>query len=89
MKNIIQDGKNMISPKQMKAARALLEWDQRALAAASRLSLPTIQRMETLGLERSSAGNVERVQKALETAGVQFIEPNGGGRGVRLRDRTA
>ena len=49
----------------------------------SSLSLPTIQRMEKLGLERSSAGNVERVQRALEAAGVEFT--NGDAPGVRLR----
>ncbi|CAA7626647.1 helix-turn-helix transcriptional regulator [Magnetospirillum sp. SS-4] len=80
----------MITAKQMKAARLFLDWDQRTLADAAGVSLPTIQRMETIGLERSSAGNVEKVQGALETAGVEFI-PTGsyqgaGGAGVRLRD---
>ena len=80
----------MISPTQIKAARLFLGWEQRDLASASGLSLPTIQRMEKLGMERSSAGNAEKVQAALETAGVEFI-PTGpyqgeGGPGVRLRD---
>ena len=75
----------MITAKQIKAARIFLEWDQRELAEQAGLSLPTIQRMETLGLERSSAGNAERVQKALEGAGITFIPQNGGGAGVRLR----
>ena len=79
----------MISPDQIKAARLFLGWEQKELAAASGLSLPTIQRMEKLGLERSSAGNAEKVQKALEAAGVVFI-PAGpyqgeGGPGVRLK----
>lgn len=80
----------MITPKQIKAARLFLDWEQRDLAAHSGLSLPTIQRMEKLGMERSQAGNVQRVQQALETAGVEFIPENGGGVGVRLRksDRT-
>jgi predicted transcriptional regulator len=79
---------NMISPKQIKAARLFLEWEQRDLAAKAGLSLPTIQRMEKLGMERSQAGNVERVQRALEDGGVEFIPENGGGVGVRLRDRS-
>lgn len=78
----------MILPKQIKAARLFLEWEQRDLAAKAGLSLPTIQRMEKLGMERSQAGNVERVQRALETAGIQFIPENGGGVGVRLKDRS-
>jgi predicted transcriptional regulator len=78
----------MISPKQIKAARLFLEWEQRDLAAKAGLSLPTIQRMEKLGMERSQAGNVERVQRALENGGVEFIPENGGGVGVRLKDRS-
>lgn len=75
----------MISPKQIKAARVFLEWEQRDLADRSGLSLPTIQRMEKHGVERSSAANAAKVQEALEAAGVEFIAENGGGPGVRLR----
>ncbi|WP_235035292.1 helix-turn-helix domain-containing protein [Roseomonas sp. 18066] len=75
----------MISAKQIKAARVFLEWEQRDLAEKSGLSLPTIQRMEKLGMERSSVANARRVQAAMEAAGVDFIPENGGGAGVRLR----
>lgn len=75
----------MISLKQIKAARLFLDWDQRKLAEEAGLSLSTIQRMEKLGLDRSSVKNAESVQKALEAAGIDFIHPNGGGQGVRLR----
>ncbi|WP_203074632.1 helix-turn-helix domain-containing protein [Falsiroseomonas ponticola] len=75
----------MISAKQIKAARVFLEWEQRDLAERSGLSLPTIQRMEKHGVERSSAANAMKVQTALEAAGVEFIAENGGGAGVRLR----
>lgn len=77
----------MISTKQVKAARLFLEWEQRDLAERSGVSLPTIQRMEKLGMERSQAGNAERVQRALEDGGIEFIPENGGGVGVRLRAR--
>jgi predicted transcriptional regulator len=83
--NIIKDVSTMISSKQIKAARLFLDWEQKDLAAAADLSLPTIQRMEKLGLERSSLGNAQRVKRALEAAGVVFIPENGGGPGVRLR----
>ena len=75
----------MISAKQIRAARVFLEWEQRDLAEKSGLSLPTIQRMEKLGVERSSVGNVAKLQTALEAAGIEFIDPNGGGPGVRMK----
>lgn len=80
----------MITSQQLRAARALVGMDQRALAAASGLSLPTIQRMEASdGVVR---GNVESLMKliaALDRAGVDLIDEGAvsaaGGRGVRLR----
>jgi transcriptional regulator with XRE-family HTH domain len=80
----------MITSQQLRAARALLGMDQRALAEASGLSLPTIQRMETSdGVIR---GNVESLMKliaALDRAGVELINEGAvsdkGGRGVRLK----
>jgi len=80
----------MITARQLRAARALAGLDQRALARASRLSLPTIQRMEASdGVVR---GNVESLMKliaALERAGIELINEgvtsSGGGRGVRLK----
>ena len=83
----------MITAKQIKAARLFLDWEQKDLAEATGLSLPTIQRMEKLGMERSSAGNAEKVHRTLEAAGVIFI-PEGdchgsGGPGVRLKGSPA
>lgn len=75
----------MIDDRQIKAARALVGWSQSELASAAGLSLPTVKRMETLGPGRSSAANVDAVQKALTAIGVTFIPENGGGVGVRLR----
>jgi hypothetical protein len=66
--------------------------DQRALAEASALSLPTIQRMEAS--EGVIRGNVESLMKliaALDAAGVELINEGAvserGGRGVRLKPR--
>jgi transcriptional regulator with XRE-family HTH domain len=75
----------MISAKQIKAARLFLEWEQKDLAEKSGLSLPTIQRMEKLGIERSSFANAQKVRCALEAGGIEFIAENGGGAGVRMR----
>jgi len=76
----------MIDDRQIRAARALVGWSQSDLAEASGLSLPTVKRMETLGPGRSSAANVDAVEKALGAAGIAFIPENGGGVGVRLRE---
>jgi transcriptional regulator with XRE-family HTH domain len=79
----------MVTAGQIRAARALLEWSGAQLAQAARVSLQTIRRMESdLGPGRSSAANVEAVQRALENAGVMFLEAddaNAVGPGVRLK----
>jgi transcriptional regulator with XRE-family HTH domain len=82
----------MITSRQLRAARALAGMDQRGLAEASGLSLPTIQRMEAS--EGVIRGNVESLMKliaALERADVELINEgavsDGGGRGVRLKKR--
>ncbi len=74
----------MIIATQLRAARSLLKWDQKDLAEASGVSLPTIKRMEaSKGEVRGTASNVWKVQSALEDAGIEFI--NGDAPGVRLR----
>ena len=77
-----------VSIRQLKAARALLAWSQQRLAAAADVSIPTIKRLEfqdgPLG-GRNVTGT--KIRAALETAGIEFIEENGGGPGVRLRGR--
>ena len=75
-----------VSIRQIKAARALLAWSQEELAAAAQVSVPTIKRLEAgdgpLG-GRSETG--EKIRRALQVAGIEFISANGGGPGVRLR----
>lgn len=80
----------MITSAQIRAARALIGIDQRALAEASGLSVPTIQRMEACnGQVRGHVDSLVRVIEALERAGVVLISDdaasNAGGRGVRLK----
>jgi predicted transcriptional regulator len=81
----------MLTPAQLRAARALLGIDQRTLARQAGVSLPTIQRMEASdGYVRGVVEKLTRVVTALERAGVELLGENaisnGGGRGVRLRD---
>ena len=75
-----------ISSAQIRAARALLKWSAQDLASASALGVNTIRRAEVAEAEIAlTAANGLAVRNALETAGVEFIEENGGGPGVRLK----
>ena len=74
---------------QVRAARALIKWSQEDLARNSTISVPTVKRMEAReGPIRGITDNVWKIQRALEDAGVVFIDENGGGPGLRLRDPT-
>ena len=79
----------MLTSAQIRAARALLDWTQPQLAEASRLSVPTVRRMESSrGPSASTPANVESLRRALEEAGVVFLdhgENQDGGAGVRLK----
>jgi transcriptional regulator with XRE-family HTH domain len=76
----------MISPAQCRAARALLDWTQPDLAQKTGLSVVTVRAFEKGGEMRESNRNLLRL--SLESAGIQFIPENGGGAGVRLKDRS-
>jgi transcriptional regulator with XRE-family HTH domain len=77
-----------LSSSQIRAARALLRWSADDLARESSLGLNTIKRAE-LAEDKTSltVANDLAVRRALEAAGVEFIDENGGGPGVRLRQR--
>ena len=82
----------MITAAQLRAARALIGMDQRELAAASGLSLPTIQRMEASeGVIRGNVDSLMKLIAALEAMGVELINEGAasakGGRGIRLKTR--
>ena len=76
----------MISPAQIRAARSLLGWKQSELAKAADLSLTALNNIER-GAADPRVSTLAGIQKALEAAGIVFIAENGGGPGVRLRDR--
>jgi transcriptional regulator with XRE-family HTH domain len=72
-----------ITSELIRAARALLRWEQRDLADASSVSLPTVKRLEAKpGGLAAHASTVAALVKALETAGIEFT--NGERPGVRL-----
>ena len=81
----------MITANQLRAARALLNIDQRQTADLADLSVPTIQRMEgSDGVVRANVDSLMKLVSALENAGIELINPgvpsSTGGRGVRLRE---
>ena len=77
-----------VSIRQLKAARTLIGWSQEDLANSAGVSLPTVKRLEAkegwIGGRESTA---EKLREALQKAGIQFINENGGGPGVRLGKR--
>lgn len=73
---------------QIRAARALLRWSAADLARETSMGVTTIRRAELNESETSmTTANDLAVRRALESAGVDFIDENGGGPGVRLRKR--
>jgi len=71
---------------QIRAARALIRWSADDLARETTLSVTTIRRAELRESETSlTSANDRAIRQALESAGVEFIDENGGGPGVRLR----
>ena len=83
----------MITAGQLRAARALLQIDQRRLAELAGLSVPTVQRMEASeGVIRGNVDSLTKLVTALHVAGIELIVDGavsqGGGRGVRLMQRS-
>jgi|ERR1700722_11742626 hypothetical protein len=75
----------LITPDQIRAARALLRLDQDELARRANVSVVTVRRLEAPdGITKVAPGTVDEVQRALEAAGAEFVD-----RGVRRRARTA
>jgi hypothetical protein len=75
-----------ISSAQMRAARAMLRWTALDLAAASKVGVATIRRVEVVDGEIPvTAANEAAIRRALESAGIDFIQENETGEGVRFR----
>jgi transcriptional regulator with XRE-family HTH domain len=82
-----EDGKMTLTREQSRAARGLLDWSQTQLAQNSNLSESTIRDFEK-GRRLPSINNLAAIERALEAAGVTFLEAGettGGGPGVRLK----
>ena len=77
-----------MTPSQCRAARGLLGLSQEDVARLASVGLSTLKNFEA-GKSAPMQNNLAAIQRALETAGVQFIPENGGGAGVRLAKPTA
>jgi hypothetical protein len=79
----------MITGAQIRAARALLKWSAEEAGRRARVGRRTIERLEQSdGLPATRLLTIESVRRSFEEAGVEFIDENGGGPGVRLRKRS-
>jgi len=75
-----------VTSAQVRMARAALNWSVRDLAEAARIHRNTVTNIET-GRYAGDAATLAAIVGALKRAGVEFIDENGGGPGVRLRKR--
>jgi transcriptional regulator with XRE-family HTH domain len=66
-------------------ARAAVGWGVRELAKKAGVTANTVTRIENGADAKQST--MDRLQQALESAGIEFLDENGGGPGVRLRNR--
>jgi len=76
----------MIAPAQCRAARGLLAWSQQDLANEAGVGIVTVHQLEA-GTSQPRRATLEVIRRAFEKAGVEFIDENGGGPGLRLRKR--
>ena len=86
----MSDADRTLTPAQARAARALLGWSQKDLAAKAGVAEPTVTQFERGNRRNPSRAVLWAMRTVLETAGVEFIaqgaaSPPGGGDGGRLR----
>ena len=74
----------MVTPAQCRAARGLLDWSQQDLAGQAGIGIVTVRQVEA-GSTKPRRATLIVLKQAFERAGVEFIDENGGGPGVRLR----
>jgi predicted transcriptional regulator len=74
----------MITPAQCRAARGLIGWSQQDLAKKAGVGTVAVHQLES-GTSQPRRATLDVVKRAFETAGVEFIDENGGGAGVRLQ----
>ena len=78
----------MVTPAQIRAARGLLKWTQANLAHKAALSTVTLNMIENESVAPRT-GTLDSIQRALEQGGVEFLDEQGQGVGVRFRRAAA
>ena len=79
-----------LTPRLLRAARAMVGWQQAELATASGVPKPTISAFELKPeTGKLATMNNRALVEAFEAAGLEFIPENGGGAGIRFRERKA
>ena len=75
----------MLTAEQLRAARALIRWDQSTVAARAGVSIETIKRLEKMDgpLMSTKSATIHALEQAFRAAGVEFT--NGGEPGVKLK----
>ena len=77
-----------ITSAQLRAGRALLRWSAEDLAKKARIGVATVRRAEAQDAEvTATVANIRAMRDAFEAAGLEFIPENGGGAGIRFRER--
>ena len=75
-----------VTSAQVRMARAALDWTVRDLAEAAGIHRNTVSNIE-VGRYGGDAATLSKIETVLKRAGIEFIDENGGGPGVRLRTR--
>ena len=73
-----------MSPSQCRAARALIGLEQGEVAEAAGIARATLIDFER-DARKPRADTIAAIRSALESAGVEFLDADNGGAGVRLR----
>ena len=85
--NIPHRERDMITPGQLRAARALLGWSASDLAKRAGVHETTVQRMEHRdGQTRGTVATLEKVMNAFEAESIEFLNEHNC-QGVRLRQQ--
>jgi transcriptional regulator with XRE-family HTH domain len=88
LRDLVAIGAIADTGQQCRAARGLLDWTQEVLAEVARIGIATVRQFEG-GHADSRQATLAVLRRAFEEAGVDFIDENGGGPGVRMRRRQA
>jgi predicted transcriptional regulator len=76
----------MVTPREIRAARAFLGWTRQRLADKAIVSLNSVIRLEQ-GVVDSRTSTIEAVRRVFERAGVEFLSLQGTEEGVKMRGR--